>query len=125
MNIIEVGRKQAIKYDKTTRQQFETTMLPYYKFELAESDQQIRSIGQKFGNCLGGFVNDALSKDVFIVFLRNKETEEIDYAMEISTRRELRQAEGKYNTLPPIDVCQLIERYCEEKGILSLTSLVA
>ncbi|WP_260859173.1 PcfJ domain-containing protein [Bacillus pumilus] len=125
VNIIEVDRKQAIKYDKTTRQQFETTMLPYYKFELAESDQQIRSIGQKFGNCLGGFVKKALSNEVFIVFLRNKETEEIEYAMEISTMKELRQAEGKYNTLPPTNVCQLIERYCEEKGILSLTSLAA
>ncbi|AMM99566.1 hypothetical protein UP12_19345 (plasmid) [Bacillus pumilus] len=125
VNIIKVDLKQAIKYDKITRQQLETTMLPDYKFELAESDQQIRSIGQKFGNCLGGFVHDALCNEVFIVFLRNKETEEIDYAMEISMRKELIQAEGKYNKLPPIEVCQLIERYCEEKGILSLTSLAA
>ncbi|WP_124048645.1 PcfJ domain-containing protein [Bacillus subtilis] len=70
--------------------------LPDYKFELAESDLQIYQVGHKFNNCLGGYVDEAMEQRVFILFLRNKVTEEIEYAMEVSPNKVLYQAEGKY-----------------------------
>lgn len=54
---------------------------------------------------------------MFILFLRNKVTEEIEYAMEVSPNKVLYQAEGKYNQLPPENVWEIIKKYCDEKGI--------
>ncbi|MGR0121695.1 PcfJ domain-containing protein [Bacillus halotolerans] len=117
INLMKFGCENKIDYKGETRRVFESNFLPDYKFELAESDLQIYQVGHKFNNCLGGYVDEAMEQRVFIIFLRNKVTEEIEYAMEVSPNKVLYQAEGKYNQLPPENVWEIIKKYCDEKGI--------
>lgn len=117
INLMKFGCENKIDYKGETRKVFESNFLPDYKFELAESDLQIYQVGHKFNNCLGGYVDEAMEQRVFILFLRNKVTEEIEYAMEVSPNKVLYQAEGKYNQLPPENVWEIIKKYCDEKGI--------
>ncbi|MGN7275000.1 PcfJ domain-containing protein [Bacillus subtilis] len=84
---------------------------------MAESDLQIYQVGHKFNNCLGGYVDEAMEQRVFILFLRNKVTEEIEYAMEVSPNKVLYQAEGKYNQLPPENVWEIIKSIVMKKEL--------